>query len=197
MKRVFDMVASLFVLVLFSPIFFVIAILITVDSRGGVFYWQNRIGKNSIPFKMCKFRTMATGSDKKGLLTIGNEDSRVTKIGTFLRKYKLDEFPQLWNVLKGEMSIVGPRPEVDKYVRLYSPQQKKVLDVKPGITDYASFDFIDEGTILSNSDNPEKTYIEEILPQKLNLSLAYIKEQSFMTDLKIIYRTCRKILLGW
>ncbi len=196
MKRVFDIFVSLFVLVIFSPIFLFIGILILIDSRGGVFYWQNRIGKNSIPFKMCKFRTMATGSDKKGLLTIGNKDSRVTKIGNFLRKYKLDEFPQFWNVLKGEMSIVGPRPEVDKYVQLYNDLQKKVLDVKPGITDYASFDFIDEGTLLSKSDNPEKTYIEEILPEKLELSLAYIKEQSFMTDLKIIYRTCRKILLG-
>ncbi len=196
MKRVFDICTSLLVLVFFFPIFLLIGILISIDSRGGIFYWQNRIGRNSIPFKMCKFRTMATGSDKKGLLTIGNEDSRVTKIGRFLRKYKLDEFPQLWNVLKGEMSIVGPRPEVAKYVRLYNDQQKKVLDVKPGITDYASFDFIDEGALLSKSNNPEKTYIEEILPQKLKLSLAYIQEQSFMTDLKIIFRTCMKILVG-
>jgi len=193
MKRLFDIVTSFISLVVLLPIFLVIAIWIILGSKGGAFYLQERIGKNERPFKMFKFRTMAVNSDKKGLLTIGNEDSRVTEIGGFLRKYKLDELPQLWNVLKGEMSIVGPRPEVHRYVKLYNANQKKVLAVKPGITDYASFDFINEGEILSQSKNPEKTYIEDILPKKLNLSLAYIEEQSFGTDLKIIFRTIKKI----
>lgn len=194
MKRLFDIVTSFVFLIILLPIFLLIGICVILDSRGGAFYLQERIGKNEVPFKMFKFRTMAENSDKKGLLTIGNEDSRVTKIGSFLRKFKLDELPQLWNVLKGDMSIVGPRPEVQKYVALYNMEQKKVLSVKPGITDYASFDFINEGEILSQSNNPEKTYIEEILPQKINLSLAYIQEQSFWTDLKIIFKTIRKIV---
>ena len=143
-KQFFDFIISLFGIILLLPLFAVISLLIIFDSSGGIFYLQKRVGKNNKDFKLYKFRTMKTDSDKKGLLTVGNADSRITRIGLWLRKYKFDELPQLFNVLLGNMSLVGPRPEVRKYVELYTPEELKVLSVKPGITDYASIEYVDE-----------------------------------------------------
>lgn len=193
-KRLFDIFASILGLVIILIPSLVIAILIVFDSRGGVFYIQKRIGKNAKPFGVYKFRTMKPASDSKGLLTVGNADTRITRVGYYLRKYKLDELPQLLNVLKGDMSIVGPRPEVPKYVELYSDEQKGVLKVKPGITDLASIEYMDENDLLAKSENPEQTYIEVIMPSKLQLGLKYIDNQSFINDIKIIVKTIFKIL---
>lgn len=192
-KRCFDIFASFIGLLLLSPFFIIIAIVIIVDSRGGVFYKQVRVGKNNQDFKLFKFRSMSTGSDKKGLLTVGGRDSRITRSGYFIRKYKLDELPQLLNVLFGDMSLVGPRPEVRKYVDMYNAEQMKVLSVKPGITDYASIEYSNENELLAKSSEPEKTYIEEIMPAKLLLNQKYIAEQGLLTDLKIIFKTIAKI----
>jgi len=192
-KRCFDIFASFIGLLLLSPFFIIISIVIILDSRGGVFYKQVRVGKNNVDFKLFKFRSMSTGSDKKGLLTVGGRDSRITRSGYFIRKYKLDELPQLLNVLFGEMSLVGPRPEVRKYVDMYNAEQMKVLSVKPGITDYASIEYSNENELLAKSSEPEKTYIEEIMPAKLLLNQKYIAEQGLLTDLKIIFKTIAKI----
>ena len=194
LKRSFDIVSSLIGIILLLPILSILWLCIRLESRGGGFYRQVRVGKDGVDFLLWKFRTMQSGSDKKGLLTIGGRDSRVTRIGYYLRKYKLDELPQLINVLVGEMSIVGPRPEVRKYVELYSPDQRKVLSVKPGITDYASIEYSNENELLAQSENPEKTYIEEVLPAKLELNQKYLNEQGFFTDIKIIFHTFRKIV---
>ncbi len=194
LKRVFDISCALTGIVILLPFFIITAVLIVLDSRGGIFYRQVRVGKNNEDFFLLKFRTMKTDADKKGLLTVGNKDSRITRIGYYLRKYKLDELPQLFNVLLGSMSLVGPRPEVRKYVSLYNTEQQKVLSVKPGITDYASIEYANENERLAKSDNPEQTYISEIMPHKLSLNLKYIQEQSFVTDLKIIFCTLAKIL---
>ncbi len=196
LKRIFDFVFSLIGLIILSPLFFVISLLIIFDSKGGVFYIQKRIGKNFIEFGIIKFRTMRPDSDKRGLLTVGGRDSRITKAGYFLRKYKLDELPQLINVFKGEMSFVGPRPEVKKYVDLYNEEQKKVLMVKPGITDNASIEFSNENEILGKYADAEKAYIEIVMPAKLNLNLNYINQQNFINDMKIILKTIFKILNG-
>lgn len=193
-KRVFDIFFSLFGLVLLFPLLLFISIAIVLDSEGGIFFRQIRVGKDNVDFKMFKFRTMRTGSDKKGLLTIGDKDNRVTKVGYFLRKYKIDEFPQLINILKGDMSLVGPRPEVRKYVDLYNAEQMKVLSVRPGLTDYSSLFYINESELLRKSDNPEQTYIEEIMPAKLELCKKYINEKSLLTDIKILFHTLKKIL---
>lgn len=192
-KRVFDIVAASIVVLIGTPFFIIIAILIATTSKGGVFFQQKRVGKNNKEFGLYKFRTMKLDSEKQGQITVGGKDPRITKIGYFLRKFKLDEFPQLINILKGEMSIVGPRPEVKKYVDLYNEQQLQVLTVRPGLTDYASIEYMDENVLLGKSDNPEQTYIEEIMPVKLNLNLQYIKEQSFGMDLKLIFRTIVKL----
>lgn len=194
LKRIFDLIFSLLGLIILSPLFLIVSILIVWDSKGGIFYRQTRVGKGNVDFKLWKFRTMVTDSDKKGLLTVGLSDSRVTKVGRFLRKYKIDEFPQLINVLKGEMSLVGPRPDVRKYVDLYNLEQKKVLNVKPGITDYASIEYIDESDLLALSDNPEKTYIEVVMPEKLKLNFKYIQEQNLITDIQILVKTILKII---
>jgi lipopolysaccharide/colanic/teichoic acid biosynthesis glycosyltransferase len=194
MKRIFDLFFSFFGLILLLPFFILIAIFIKLGSKGPVFYKQVRVGKNNEDFWLLKFRTMVTGADKKGLLTVGSKDSRVTGIGYHLRKYKLDELPQLINVLKGEMSLVGPRPEVRKYVSMYSSEQLKVLSVQPGITDYASIEFSNENELLGKVDNPEEVYITEIMPQKLSINLKYIKEKSLLTDLKIVLMTLGKII---
>lgn len=193
MKRLFDILSASVVLLLFSPLLLLIACIIQCGSKGGILYRQERIGKNGKIFRLYKFRTMRPNSDKGSLITIGGRDQRITKEGYFLRKYKLDELPQLINILKGEMSVVGPRPEVKKYVDLYTETQRKVLDVKPGLTDWASISYIDENEILGKSPNPEKTYIEEIMPAKLALNLKYIEEISLLTDLKIIFLTFFKI----
>ncbi|HKC67473.1 MAG TPA: sugar transferase [Bacteroidia bacterium] len=195
LKRLFDIVCSLTGILLLLPVFIIIALLIVMDSKGGIFYRQVRVGKNNKDFFLLKFRTMQTGSDKKGLLTVGSKDSRVTRTGYYLRKYKLDELPQLFNVLFGSMSLVGPRPEVRKYVDLYNTEQQKVLLAKPGITDYASIEYANENEILAKAQNPEQTYINEIMPHKLSLNLKYIEEQGLATDIKIIFRTVGKIIL--
>ena len=177
-----DIFFSFIGLIVLFPLFLVIALIITLDSKGGVFYKQTRVGKGGKDFKLFKFRSMAVDSDKKGLLTVGGNDSRITKPGYFIRKYKIDELPQLINVFIGDMSLVGPRPEVRKYVDLYNQEQQKVLSVKPGITDFASIEFINENEVLGISENPEKTYIEEVMPIKLKLNLKYIEEKLLISN---------------
>jgi lipopolysaccharide/colanic/teichoic acid biosynthesis glycosyltransferase len=194
MIRAFDFVSALIGLILWSPLFVLFAIVIKLDSRGGVYYLQKRVGKNNKEFLLYKFRTMYSDADKKGQLTIGNNDSRITRVGQFLRKYKIDELPQLINVLKGDMSLVGPRPEVRKYVDLYNPIQLGVLTVRPGITDYASIEFSNENEILQNQAHPEQYYIDFIMPRKLDLNLKYIAERSLLSNIKIIFKTFSKIL---
>lgn len=194
MKRTFDIVASLVVCVILLPFYLIIALAIVLESKGGIIYRQKRVGKNNRDFNLLKFRTMKVHSDKNGLLTVGDKDNRITHVGYFLRKYKLDELPQLFNILKGEMSVVGPRPEVRKYVELYDEHQKQVLQVLPGLTDYASLTYISESEILAQSDHPEQTYIDEIMPRKIELNLKYIQNQSSMEDLRIIFKTIFSIL---
>ncbi len=194
MKRTFDIVASLVVCVILLPFYLIIALAIVLESKGGIIYRQKRVGKNNRDFNLLKFRTMKVHSDKNGLLTVGDKDNRITRVGYFLRKYKLDELPQLFNILKGEMSVVGPRPEVRKYVELYDEHQKQVLQVLPGLTDYASLTYISESEILAQSDHPEQTYIDEIMPRKIELNLKYIQNQSSMEDLRIIFKTIFSIL---
>ena len=193
-KRLFDLMITLPMLLLVSPFFLIIALLIKIGSNGPVFYMQVRVGLNKRDFKIFKFRTMHINADKAGLLTVGGRDPRVTPIGYFLRKYKLDELPQLLNVLFGSMSLVGPRPEVRKYVDLYNAEQQKVLSVKPGITDYASIEYSEENDLLAKSNNPEGTYINEIMPAKLRLNQKYIAEKNLMTDIKILWLTFKKII---
>lgn len=189
MKRAFDIMScTLAVLVLF-PFGLIIALCIVCGSKGGVFYRQTRVGRNGKDFKLLKFRTMRPNADRQGLLiTVGN-DQRITRIGGFLRKYKIDELPQLLNIIKGDMSVVGPRPEVRRYVELYDERQRRVLTVRPGLTDYASLQYISESELLAKSDDPEKTYIEEIMPAKLELNLQYIDNQSLKEDFKLIFQT--------
>jgi len=195
MKRLFDILFSLFILLFFLPIGIVISLLILLESRGGVFYKQERIGKNGIPFYLLKFRSMRTNADKLGKLTVGMNDPRITRIGYFIRKFKLDEFPQFINVLKGEMSIVGPRPDVKEYVDLYTNEQLQILIVKPGITDHASLEYFEESDLLAKSSNPEKTYIEEIMPEKIKLNQKYIANPTLFVDLKIIFLTAKRIFI--
>lgn len=192
-KRLFDIIFSIAGLIILLPLFLVISILILVDSKGGVLFFQTRVGKNNRDFQMIKFRTMFNNSESKGLLTVGNTDPRITKTGKWLRKYKIDEFPQLLNILTGEMSFVGPRPEVRKYVDLYNYGQMKTLSVKPGLTDYASLQYINENEVLEQYDNPEKVYIEKIMPEKLALNIKYINEKGFFTDLGIMAKTIERI----
>lgn len=192
--RFFDICISLTALVILSPFLLIIALLIAIESKGGAFYKQIRVGKENKDFKLLKFRTMRVGSDKKGLLTVGDRDPRVTTMGAFIRKYKLDELPQLLNVLMGDMSIVGPRPEVRKYVDLYNEYQQKILDVKPGITDYASLYYIDENELLAQSENPEITYINEVMPAKIELNFKYISNPTLKEYFKIIFLTAKSIL---
>ncbi len=170
-------------------------VLIVIESKGGIFYVQERIGLHKKPFRLYKFRSMRPNADKGGLLTVGSRDSRITRIGYFIRKFKIDELPQLFNVLKGDMSLVGPRPEVGKYVALYNEHQLKVLSVKPGITDWASLKYFEESDLLAKSTDPDKTYIEEIMPAKLNINLAYIQQHSLKEDFTIIFLTLKKMLV--
>lgn len=194
MIRFFDFLFSLLGLIVLSPVFLLISLCIVSDSRGGVFYRQSRVGKDGKDFKLYKFRSMRTGADKRGLITVGEKDSRITRVGYFLRKYKLDELPQLINVLKGEMSLVGPRPEVRKYVDLYTPAQRKVLSVVPGITDYASIEYVDENRILGGATDPDKVYVEEILPDKIRYNMKYIENRSLKEYFKIIFLTFYSIV---
>lgn len=192
-KRIFDIFSSLIVLIVLSPFFIIIIFWIMTDSRGGAFYKHIRVGKEGKEFGLLKFRSMTIGSDKGSQITVG-DDARVTSVGKFIRKYKIDELPQLINVLKGEMSVIGPRPEVKKYVDLYNKEQQKVLTVLPGLSDYASIEYFDEQKILGEAKNPNKKYIEIVMPAKLELNLKYIKERSFKTDFKIILKTLKKII---
>jgi len=196
LKRAFDIFCSFIGLIILSPFFIIICLLVGLTSKGGVFYLQTRVGKNNKDFKLFKFRTMFTDSDKKGLLTVGGRDPRITPIGYYLRKYKLDELPQLLNVFFGSMSLVGPRPEVRKYVDLYNDEQKKVLLVKPGITDYASLEYFSENELLAKSSNPEETYINEIMPAKLELNQKYILKNNLLVDVQIVFKTIKRIFLS-
>ena len=193
LKRIFDITLSLFGLIILLPFMLIIAILIKIDSKGSVFFKQIRVTKNGKEFKIFKYRTMRVGSDKYSQITVG-KDGRITKIGSFLRKYKLDEIPQLINVLIGDMSLVGPRPEVPKYVALYTDKQKEILKVRAGITDYASIEFSNENDLLASEEEPEKAYIEKIMPKKIELNKKYLSKISILTDIKIILLTIKKIL---
>tara|TARA_R110002012_G_scaffold81945_2_gene207399 strand:- start:82025 stop:82615 length:591 start_codon:yes stop_codon:yes gene_type:complete len=195
LKRLFDIVFSLLGLILLLPLLIVIALILTLESKGPVFYKQVRVGKGNTDFNIFKFRTMFIGSDKKGLLTVGDRDPRVTHTGFFLRKYKLDELPQLINVILGSMSFVGPRPEVRHYVNYYSADDMQILSVKPGITDYASIVFRDEAELLKTAKNPEDLYINTILPQKIALNKKYINTANLLVDFKIIIKTIQTILV--
>lgn len=189
MIRFLDLLFSFTGLFILSPFFLLIALVIKLSSSGPVLYKQLRVGLNGLDFNVFKFRTMRINSDKLGLITVGGHDPRVTSVGYFLRKYKLDELPQLINVLIGDMSLVGPRPEVKKYVDLYTLEQKKVLSIRPGITDWASIDYRDENIILGESSDPEKDYIEKVMPDKLNCNLIYIQNYGVLEYLKIIFLT--------
>lgn len=193
LKRIFDITLSLFGLIILLPFMLIIAILIKIDSKGTVFFKQIRITKGGKEFKIFKYRTMKVGSDKYSQITVG-KDERITKIGSFLRKYKLDEIPQLINVLIGDMSLVGPRPEVPKYVALYTDEQKEILKVRAGITDYASIEFSNENDLLALEKDSEKAYIEKIMPKKIELNKKYLSEISMLTDIRIILLTIKKIL---
>ena len=194
MKRLFDIVFSLALLFLLLPVGFVVSICIVLDDFGSPFFVQQRVGLGGKNFGLLKFRSMRKNAEAKGQLTVGMKDNRITRSGYFIRKYKIDELPQLVNVFLGEMSVVGPRPEVPKYVSLYNEAQQNVLSIKPGITDFASIEYVRENELLSASSDPEKTYIEEIMPAKLELNLKYLREQSFLTDMKIIFQTIKAIL---
>ena len=194
MKRVFDIICSLLILFFFLPFGLVIALLIVFESRGGVFYRQTRVGRFGKQFRLWKFRTMRPNSDKLGTLTVGMRDPRITNVGYFIRKTKLDEFPQFLNVLLGEMSIVGPRPEVQEYVDMYSEDQRQILKVRPGITDFASLEYFKENELLGKADDPKKTYIEEIIPAKIELNMKYLKNPGIVQDVRIMWRTFLKII---
>ncbi len=193
-KRLFDIVFSVIVLLLFLPIGIIIGLWITMESRGGIFFIQERIGRNGVPFSMLKFRSMLKNAEASGKLTVGMNDQRITRSGKLSRKFKLDEFPQFINVLKGDMSVVGPRPEVKEFVDLYTKDQYKILDVKPGITDFASLEYFEENKLLGLSENPKETYISVIMPAKIELNKKYLNNPNLLTDLKIIWKTFTKML---
>ena len=189
MKRLFDIVASGLGLVVFSPLFLIIAIWIKLDSKGPVFYRQVRVGRNNKDFRIFKFRSMRVGADKGSLVTIGGREPRVTKSGYWIRKFKLDELPQLINVFIGDMSLVGPRPEVRHYVDYWTPEQMHVLDVRPGITDPASIKFRNENELMEKAEDAEKYYIEVIMQEKIKLYLEYVEKHNFFYDLGLIFKT--------
>lgn len=193
MIRIFDVILSFIGLLILSPFLLIVYLLIRLESKGGGFYAQTRTGKGGKPFQLYKFRSMRIGSDKKGLITVGEKDSRITKMGHFVRRYKIDELPQLWNVLKGDMSLVGPRPEVKKYTDMYYDEQKKVLSVKPGITDWASIKYVDENRILGEAENPDETYVKVIMPSKIALNMIYINNHTLKEYFKIIFATFSNI----
>jgi lipopolysaccharide/colanic/teichoic acid biosynthesis glycosyltransferase len=188
-KRAFDIIASGLGLIVLSPLFLVLAIWIKLDSKGPVFYRQVRVGRGNKDFRIFKFRSMRVGADKGSLVTIGGHDPRVTKSGYFIRKFKFDEFPQLINVFLGDMSLVGPRPEVRHYVDYWTPEQMHVLDVRPGITDPASIKFRNENELMEQAEDPEKYYIEVIMQEKIKLYLEYVEKHSFLYDIGLIFKT--------
>lgn len=193
MIRFLDIIFSFLGLLILSPLLIIVYIAIVIESRGGGFYKQTRVGKDGKNFKLYKFRSMRVDSDSKSQITIGARDPRITKTGLFVRRFKIDELPQLLNVLKGDMSLVGPRPEVPLYVDMYTEEQRKVLSVLPGITDYASIRYVDENEILGKAENPHQTYIDEILPDKLKLNMEYIENRSVKEYFKVIFLTFGKI----
>lgn len=194
MKRIFDIVTSGLGLIVLSPLFLFLALWIRYDSRGPVFYRQVRVGRNNKDFRLYKFRSMRSGADRQGLITIGGRDPRVTRAGYYIRKYKLDELPQLINVFVGDMSIVGPRPEVRRYVDLYTPEQMQVLTVRPGITDMASIRYRNENELLEQAEDPEKYYREVVMPDKLKINRVYIERASFWFDIRLIFCTLQAII---
>ncbi len=195
MKRAFDIVASGVGLIFLSPLFLILAIWIKVDSHGPVFYRQVRVGRGNKDFRLLKFRSMRPDTDKLGLITVGDHDPRVTRSGYYIRKYKLDEFPQLINVFIGDMSLVGPRPEVRKYVDMYTPGQMRVLDVRPGITSLASIRYRNENVILAVADDPDRAYVEQVMPDKLAIDLEYVAKANLWTDIKLIFSTFKEIIV--
>lgn len=197
LKRTFDLVFALVLLLALLPVLVAFALAVALTSPGGAFFRQVRVGRGGRDFKLLKFRSMRPGSEAQGQLTIGGRDPRITTVGYFLRKTKLDELPQLWNVLVGDMSVVGPRPEVPRYVALYTAEQRKVLSVRPGITGMASINYIDENELLARAANPEHAYIHEVMPAKLALDLRYVQEHTFLLDLRIIIATVAKVFGGW
>lgn len=194
MKRLFDIVASACGLIVLSPLFIILSIWIKLDSKGPVFYRQVRVGRHNKDFRIFKFRSMRVGADKQGLITVGGRDPRVTRSGYFIRKYKLDEFPQLINVLIGDMSLVGPRPEVRKYVDMYTEEQMRVLDVRPGITDLASIRYRNENELLEKAEDPDQFYVDVIMQDKLAINLEYVANHSFWYDIKLIFKTFWEII---
>jgi lipopolysaccharide/colanic/teichoic acid biosynthesis glycosyltransferase len=193
-KRIFDFIASLIGLILLSPFLVIIGVLVKISDKGPVFYRSKRVGQNFKPFYLLKFRTMVVNAEELGPSITKGGDQRITKIGKFLRKYKLDELPQLWNVVKGELSLVGPRPEVEKYISFYKDDYKEILKIRPGITDYAAIKFRNEEEILSQFEDVERAYIEQVLPEKIKLYKIYLKKVGFLTDLEIIFKTLWKIV---
>ncbi|MBE6063499.1 MAG: sugar transferase [Clostridium butyricum] len=193
-KRVFDILASGIGIIILSPILLIIALRIKTGSDGPVFFKQIRVGKDGKEFEILKFRTMVVNAEKLGRQITVGADNRITKVGGFLRKYKLDELPQLFNVFKGDMSLVGPRPEVPRYVKLYTEEQRKVLSVKPGITDLASIRYRDENELLGKAENPDEFYINTIMPDKLALNMEYIDKSNVFYDIYIIIETIIKCL---
>ncbi|MDY5534065.1 sugar transferase [Butyricimonas virosa] len=194
MKRVFDVLASGLGLLVISPVFLFLAVWIKLDSKGPVFYRQVRVGRGNKDFRIFKFRSMRVGSDKKGLITVGGHDPRVTRSGYFIRKYKLDEFPQLINVFTGDMSLVGPRPEVRKYVDMYTAEQMHVLDVKPGVTSLASIRYRNENELLEKAADPDRYYVEVVMQDKLAIDLEYVRKASLGYDIKLIFHTFWEIV---
>lgn len=191
-KRTFDILFSVIGILIVLPFLLIIFLVVVLESRGGFFYFQKRVGKGNKDFNLFKIRTMYKDSDKKGLLTVGDDDKRITRTGRFLRKYKIDELPQLFNILSGKMSFVGPRPEVRKYIEMYTDEQLKVLSVKPGLTDFASLLYYDENSLMSKYENFEEVYIKAIMPRKLRLNMIYLNNQSICLDIKIILKTIFK-----
>lgn len=193
-KRLFDLVAAALGLLVLSPVFLLLAVWIKADSPGPVFYRQRRVGRRNRDFWLYKFRSMRVGADRAGLITVGGRDPRITPSGYYIRKYKLDELPQLINVLSGDMSLVGPRPEVRRYVDLYTPEQMHVLDVRPGITDMASILYRNENELLARAEDPDKFYVEVVMQDKLRINLEYVARHSFGYDLRLIFRTFWEIV---
>lgn len=194
MIRLFDIIFSLLGIIILTPLFFVVYLFIVFESKGGGFYKQIRVGKDGRQFYLYKFRSMYVDADKGRLITVGEKDPRMTRSGVFIRKYKIDELPQLINVLKGDMSLVGPRPEVPRYVNLYSDEQKKILCVKPGVTDYASIVYSDESSLLGMAEDPERMYVEVIMPDKIRLNMIYVNNKTITQYFKIIFMTLLEIV---
>ena len=194
MKRIFDIVASVCGLIVLSPLFLILAVWIKLDSKGPVLYRQVRVGRGNKDFRIFKFRSMREGSDQGSLVTIGGADPRITRSGHFIRKFKLDELPQLINVFTGDMSLVGPRPEVRHYVNYWTPEQMHVLDVRPGITDPASIKFRNENDLLDKAENPEEYYINVIMQEKIRLYLEYVENHNLWYDIKLIFQTIKVVL---